>query len=125
MLHDVFRTHTLTVERRVRVSDGAHGWTQEFAPIGTVTGSLQPGSAAETAVAAAEQADVRWVLYLDPGAVIAPADDVIPEPAGVKRDDELTIAGHPRLRVIAVLEHLAAGPLDHARVDLVEVQHGN
>lgn len=111
MLHERFRTHTFTVTRATtRTSDGQGGWVASGSPVGTVTGSLQPASAAETAAADQERTEARWSLYTDP----AP---------GVVVDDVLV--GHGRtLRVVVVLEWEATGPADHARVDLVEVQHG-
>lgn len=117
MLIDSFRSHTLTVERRDRISDGAHGWTEAFASVGTVTGSLQPGSAADTHVAEAGRAVARWVLFLDPSAPIAGSG------GAVQRDDELTY-GPSRFRVIDVLDWAAGSTVDHARLDLEQVQRG-
>jgi len=110
-LHKRFRTHTLTVERITRTSDGAGGWTEAFASIGNVTGSLQPLGVAETSAADQQRAEARWVFYVDPDEDIA-------------RGDELVDVVDHRWRVLAVGAWDAASTIDHIRVDLEEVQSG-
>ena len=109
-LHGRFRTHIFAVERATRTSDGQGGWVAAWSSVGVVSGSLQPAAVAETTAADQERAEARWSLYTDP----AP---------GVVADDVLV--GHDReLRVVSVVEWAADSSVDHARVDLVEVQHG-
>lgn len=110
-VHDRFRTHTLTVERKTRTPDSAGGWTEAFAPIGVLTGSLQPLSAAERHIADQTWAEGRWVFFVDLDADAA-------------RDDELVHTDGRRFRVLSIGDWDDGSPLDHIRVDLEEIQHG-
>jgi head-tail adaptor len=123
MLHDTFRTHRFTQARRTRTSDGSNGWTEAWATVGTVEGSLQPQSMTEVVPADQRQVDARWILYVDTD-------------ADIRRDDRLTLshrfAGEwcPVTGAVAVfdvtgaVDWWAGSPLDHRRVDLIEVQVG-
>jgi head-tail adaptor len=110
-VHARFKTHTLTVERLSRTADGAGGWAETFAPVGELTGSLQPLSAAEVHNADQLRAEARWVFFVDLGSDVA-------------RDDELVGPDGRRFRVLSIGDWAAASRLDHIRVDLEEIQHG-
>lgn len=109
-LHERFRTHTLTVQRVTRVSDGQGGWIETESSVGTVTGSLQAGGSSDATAADQGRAVVTWSLFVDP----AP---------NVLRGDVL-VFGAQRFRAVAVSEDDADSTIDNARVDLEEIQHG-
>lgn len=122
MLHARFRTHRLTIARTTRVLDGDGGAPATLTTVGTVEGSLQPAGAAEEVVADQQRTVARWALYLDPD------DDV-------RRDDELTlthvrnrswvpVTTPPAFRALSVGRWWAVGAVDHAAVQLEEIQRG-
>lgn len=68
-------THTFTVSRRLRVSDGQGGWAEAWEEvITTVQGRLRPASASERTVADQQQARVTHVLYTAAGVDIMRGD---------------------------------------------------
>lgn len=109
-LHPRFATHTATVERRTRTSDGAGGFPETWTAAGSVVGSLQPAGAAETNHGDQGLAEHRWVFYCDPDTVIV-------------RDDRLTIGGD-RYHVLSVARWVGATVVDHAAVQLEQLQRG-
>lgn len=109
-LHTRFRTHTATVERRTRSSDGAGGWIEAWSTVGTVVGSLQPAGAAETERGDRELAEHRWVFYCDPDSDLA-------------RDDRLTVDDQTCV-VLSVARWYANSAIDHWAAQLEERQEG-
>lgn len=124
-LHERFRTHQLDVQRISRASDGAGGWPETRSSAGTVTGSLQPQSAAETVAAGEERAQARWVFYTDPAPDLQRSDELVHTATWDRPTGTWTpVAGGRRLRVIAIGDWNAQSQIDHVRVDLEEIQHG-
>lgn len=110
-LHERFRTHTATVTRRTRTTDGAGGWVESWTAAGTVTGSLQPVVASEaTSQADREVALARWNFYTDPDV------DLV-------RDDRVTIDGRV-YDVVSVGRWDADTSIDHWAYVLEERQIG-
>jgi head-tail adaptor len=54
---------TLTVEKRLRVSDGQGGWAEAYTSIGTIAGRIRPANANERVVAEQEEEQITHVLY--------------------------------------------------------------
>ena len=54
---------TLTVEKRLRVSDGQGGWPEAYTSIGTIAGRIRPANANERVVADQEEEQITHVLY--------------------------------------------------------------
>lgn len=110
MLLDAFRSHTATVERTGRTSDGVGGWLKSAVTAGSVVGSLQPGGGGDTEAAGQERSKVGWSFFCDVG-------------ADVRRDDVLVI-GDGRYRVVNVQTWQALSAIDHLHVDLEQIQTG-
>lgn len=123
-LHETFRTHTVNVERAGRVSDGAGGWTETFAVVGVLTGSLQPTKVVDVERSSADQerADLRFAFYCDPGADIARGDELVVTAVRQVDGSSMPVADDRRFRVLSVGDWAAASAIDHLAVNLEEVQ---
>lgn len=124
-VHEVFRTHQLTVERIVRAPDAGGGWPEDLTVVGEVTGSLQPASGSEQVAADVERTLVRWMLYCDPGTDVARSDELTHTASWDRSAGAwVAVTDGRRFRVVSVGDWDAASVIDHMRVDLEEVQRG-
>jgi len=55
--------NTLTVSRRVRVSDGQGGWTIAYEEVGSIDARVRPLSSKERIVAGSEEQQITHVIY--------------------------------------------------------------
>lgn len=97
-----------TLQRKVKISDGQGGWTEDWQNIGTIRGRLRPASARERTVAAQEQARISHVLYC------SATEDI-------HRGDRVVI-GDLVVEIVVVKEPGYIG--HHLECEGVVVQHG-